>query len=350
MVLAPGGGRSKGMLIGAVGGAIGLVVVVAALTLGGGDDSSTDGTKASTTPGSTLPGTATTASSGRGLDAIVSAVPMGQAPISDIRALTVDQQGALYIVGVDAVVLRVSDGESAPIANSNPALGVPGGVAVAPDGTVLLTTSAGIVAIAGGGSPTVVLDAATAGLGATPGPITLDGLGNMYFADNDTHRIIRRGTDGVLSLIAGSGVAATPGPLVGDGQPAGTVPIGVITGLAIDPGGNLVFADATTLAVRQVAGDGTLSTLASGGAFLSLDGLAVDAAGRVYVADSVSGAIVRIADGTIEIVIVRQDGIEPVDGVAASESSVTAVGAITIDRVGTLFFEDGATVRSLSVA
>ena len=354
-VSSPGSGRSKGMLIGAVGGAVGLVVVIAALTLGGGDDKSTSGTTApTTTSGSgantTLPGTASTTPSGRGLDAIVSSVSMGQTPISDIRALTVDQQGAVYIVGPDAFVLRISGGQSAPVANSNPTLGVPGGIAVASDGTLLLTTSAGIVAIAGGGSPTVVLDAATAGLGATPGPIALDGLGNMYFADNDTHRIIRLGTDGALSLIAGSGAAATPGSLVGDGQPAGTVAIGVVTGLAIDPAGNLVFADSTTLAVRRVAGDGTLSTLASGSAFLALDGLTIDAAGRVYVSDSVSGAIVRITDGAIELVIVRQDGVEPIDGVAARDSSVTAVGAITADRAGTLYFEDGASLRSLSVA
>ncbi len=343
---SPGGGRSKGLLIGAVGGAIGLVVVVAALTLGGGDDSSTsDGTNAPTT----LVNTATTAPGGRGLEAIVSAVSMGQTPISDIRALTVDQQGAVYVVGGDGLVLHIANDEATVIANSNPALGVPGGVAVASDGTVLLTTSQGIVAIAGGGSPTVVLDAATAGLGATPGPIALDGLGNMYFADNDTHRIIRLGTDGALSLIAGSGVGATQGPPVGDGQQAGTAPIGVVTGLAIDPSGNLVFADATTLSVRQVAGDGTLSTLAGGGAFLALDGLTVDTSGRVYVSDSLSGAIVRIDNGTIEVVIVRQDGVESINGVAANQTSVTAVGAITIDRAGTLFLEDGETLRSVSI-
>ena len=125
--------------------------------------------------------------------------------------------------------------------------------------------------------------------------------------------------------------------------------IGVVTGLAIDTGGNLVFADATTLAVRQVAGDGTLSTLTAGGAFLSLDALAVDSAGRVYVADSASAAIVRLTGSTTEVVIAQQVGVAPVDGVAANASSVTAVGAIAIDRAGTLYFEDGVALRSLSV-
>ena len=153
-----------------------------------------------------------------------------------------------------------------------------------------------------------------------------------------------------MSLIAGSGAAATPGSPVGDGTAAGTVAIGVVTGLAIDTSGNLVFADATTLAVRRVAGDGTLSTLTAGGAFLSLDALAVDSAGRVYVTDSASAAIVRITASTTELVIVQQIGVQPLDGVAANASSVTAVGAITVDRAGTLYFRDGAALRSLSVA
>ncbi len=388
VVRSPGSGRRKGLLIGAVGGGIGIAAVVAALTLGGGGDSPTgDGSvvslptsisAATTAPTasvaqSTSPvvDTSITAPTGRGVAAIVSAVSMGQAPISDIRAITVDPQGAVYVVGADAAVLQLDNGESTVIGNPDPALGPLGGIAVASDGTVLLSTATGVQSIVGGGAPTMLLDAGTAGLGATPGPITLDGVGNLYLADNDTHRIIRRGTDGALSLIAGSGAAATPGPLVGDGQPAGSVPIGTITGLAIDPAGNLLFADSTALAIRRVAADGRLSTLAGGGAtpvaaadgtwiadgvaantiaFLALDGLTVDASSRVYATDSVSGAIVRIiADGTVELVIARQVGVEPIDGVAARETAVTAVGAISTDRVSTLYFQDGPTLRSLSV-
>lgn len=389
VVRAPGGGRRKGLLIGAVGGGIGIAAVVVALALGGGSDGSPTGDGAgvpvptsvsAATPAPTptasvvesaaqVVDTSIAAPSGRGVAAIVSAVSMGPAPISDIRAITVDPQGAVYIVGADAAVLRVANGESTVIGNPNAALGVPGGIAVTSDGTVLLSTPTGVQSIVGGGAPTVLLDAAAAGLGATPGPIALDGVGNLYLADNDSHRIIRRGIDGSLSLIAGSGAAATPGLLAGDGQPAGSVPIGTITGLVVDPAGNLLFADSTTLAIRRVVANGTLSTLAGGGAapvavadgkwiadgtaantvaFLALDGLAVDASSRVYVTDSVSGAIVRIStDGTVGLVIARQVGVETVDGVAARESAVTALGAVSTDRAGTLYFEDGPTLRSL---
>ena len=143
----------------------------------------------------------------------------------------------------------------------------------------------------------------------------------------------------------------------------------MVSGLAIDPSGNLVFADATVLAIRQVSVQGTLSTLAGGGSvallnadgswvadgtpardvsFLAIDGLTVDAIGRVYIADSASGAIVRHDGGAIEIVIARQIDVAQVDGVGARQSSVTSVGAVSTDRSGNLYFEDGPALRKIS--
>ena len=399
VVHAAKGGRRRGLLIGAGGGAVGVAAVVAALTLGGGSPASDDSAVPASTAGSAVtappspdttaaPDTTPSASvtepsaspvdttvdvaTGRGLAGTVSAVVTDPVQFSDIRAVTVDSQGVVYLVGADAAVARLADGESTVVGNPNPALGVPGGVAVTADGTVLLSTPTGIQSIGIDGTATMLLDAVAAGLGATPGPITLDGVGNLYLADNDTHRIIRRGVDGSLSLIAGSGATPTPGPIVGDGQPAGSVPIGVVTALVIDPTGNLLFTDATALAIRRVAADGSLSTLAGGGgtpiavadgtwvadgtaadaiAFLALDGMTVDASNRVYVADPVSGAIIRIgADGRVELVIARQLGFEPIDGVAANATSVAAIGALATDRVNTLYFDDGIRLRSLPIA
>ena len=387
----PRKGRSKGLVYGAVGGGIGVAAVVAALTLGGGDpekQSSADATTtvpaaavasasdstvdAKTVDVATLPVATvvdTIAPTGRGVDNVVTAVSLGETPIADVRALAVDQQGGVYVAGADGSILRSVNGEVTSVAPADVTRGNPGGMVVTSDGSVLLSTTTGVSSIRDGVS-TSLLDAVTVGLGATPGPLALDGLGNLYLADNDTHRIIRRATDGVLSLIAGSGVAAEPGAPAGDGQLADTVAIGVVSGLAIDPSGNLVFADATALAVRVVSSDGTLSTLAGGGAtkvagadgsfvgdgvaasdiaFAALDGLAVDGSSRVYVADSASGAIVRInTDGSIEIVITRRTDVAQVDGVPAHDSSIAAIGAISIDPAGDLFFEDGPTLRTIA--
>ncbi len=380
-------GRSKGLVYGAVGGGIGVAAVVAALTLAGGDSekqvsleatttipvsqstqqvvtTATSPSSEPTTPSSTSPSESTR----RGVGNVVTTVSLGEALIADIRALAVDQQGSVYVAGADGSILRSGDGEATSVAPADPTRTNPGGMVVMADGSVLLSTTTGVTSIRDGVS-TSFLDAVNAGLGATPGPLALDGFGNLYLADNDMHRIIRRGTDGTLSLVAGSGVAAASGAPVGDGQPAGTVAIGTVAGLAIDTVGNLVFADSATLAIRQVSVDGTLSTVVGGGAvalssadgswfadgtaardlaFLAIDGLTVDGSDRVYVADSLSGAIVRIDGGLIELVIARQADVARVDGVAAHESSIGVAGSLSVDRGGTLYFEDGASLRTIS--
>lgn len=398
-------GRRKGLIFALAGGGIGVAAVVAAVTLGGGSSPSgtpaTDGaagtaqvvattdtasagstagatptappvteptSTGSTSPGTTSPGTAPVPTPNRrGVAAIVTALPTGDAVVTDVRALAVDQTGAVYVASADATVVRIAAGEASVVFPADPTVGAPGGLVIGLDGSVLMSTPAGVRSISAGGS-TLLLDAAASGLGTTPGPLALDGVGNLYLADNDTHRIIRRGVDGSLSLIAGSGAAAEPGPPTGDGQPAGSVALGTVTGLAIDASGNLVFADSTSSAVRQVASDGTLSTLAGGGgtpvaggdgswvadgaaasdvAFLTLDGLTIDPANRIYVTDATSGAIVRIAGGAIELVIVRQADVTAADGVPARDSAITAIGALAIDRSGNLYFGDGAGVRSI---
>ena len=275
---------------------------------------------------------------------------------------------ALSLLANEATLLRVSGGNVELLASLDPAEGIPGGIVVTSDGSVLLSTSAGARSFLGGGSA-LLLARADAGLGATPGPLALDGVGNLFLADNDNHRIIRRGTDGALSLVAGNGGIAVPGPQLGDGQPAGAVALGYVTGLVVDGGGNLVLADSGALAVRVVAPAGTISTLAGGGStplagldgglaadgtpapdieFGAIDGLAVSSSGTAFVADLASGAIVRIAaDGGIQVVIARNPSVGAVDGVAANQSSISALGALTY-RDGVLYFEDATSLRKIA--
>jgi sugar lactone lactonase YvrE len=373
----PRNGRRFGPIVG-VGAVVGAVAVVAIIAMGGG---SNDGTSSSTTAaGVVVTSGASSTTAGRGVDAIVDRVAFGEtgagtgipgpalaAGVSGITSVAVDASGSVYVATLDSTVLRVTGTEVALAATLDPAEGPAGGLAVANDGSVLVSTSAGVRSFAGGVS-TLLLDAAANGLGATPGPIALDGVGNLYVADNDTHRIIRRSTDGSLSLIAGSGIAATAGGLSGDGQNAGIVAIGTITGLAIDGRGNLIFTDATLQVLGLVSSDGTMSTIAGGGTtplggpgawvadgtpgreviFGSIDGLTVDVGDRAYITDSTSGAVVRIdTGGTIELVITRTAG-GSLDGVPASDSSVGAIGALVIDRSGTLFFVDGVSLRGIA--
>jgi len=268
--------------------------------------------------------------------------------------LAIDDSGAIVAAGADSAILQITDVDSVSVLGTVPD-GVPGGVAVAPDGEVVVSTSAGVRQVSDGA---LVLDGATAGLGSTPGPLAFDGVGNLYLADNDNNRIVRMGTDGSLSLVAGNGSdpAGTP---PADGA-AIDVAIGPVTGIAIDGTGRLLFADAGTNTVRAIVADGTISTLVGGGATAldvssgipdgttardlalgSVSGLSVAGNGRIAVSDDVDGAILIVdTDGSLSIVASR----------AATDPSqaIGTVGPLAFESRDTLAFADGVTIRRIS--
>jgi len=378
-----------------VGAVVALGVVGVVALVGGGSNSkgtlgdvttvppATSAPVVTTTPGSTavtttVAGVTTTVAAttsapvltvpGQGLDATVDLLAFGstagsgipgpapKAGVKGIVAVATDTAGATYVAAQEGAVLKIAGGQVSNLAT----VATPGGIAVQSDGTVLVSTPKGVSAIKGG-AVSVFVDGASVGIGATPGPLVLDGVGDLYIADNDHHRVIRRGPDGSLSLVAGNGQAASPGGTITDGQQAVTASLGKVVGLAIDLKGDLLIADRGVEIVRSVAHDGTMTTLAGGGSTtpatgvqprdLSLKGLAgvaVDPTGRWYVTDDEAGALVRSTDGgVVEIVIHRQSTGKVVNGVPASQSSVGTVGALIVNTSGDLQFADDATLRHL---
>jgi actin-like ATPase involved in cell morphogenesis/sugar lactone lactonase YvrE len=323
--------------------AAGAVAVAAVATLGGDDDTDTSAASAVTddsTGDST--GAATPVAAGVQVTPIAfgAAAPGAGIPgpalsagVSGVVDLAVDPSGALLVLTPEGTVLRVADGTVALLAQLDVSGGPPGGIAVAPDGTVAVTLTTGAVSVtADGAAP--LLDAATAGLGPIAGPLAFDRAGNLYLTDDANHRIVRRGIDGALTLVAGNGLVPDSGVAAGDGSLAGTIAIGTIRGLDIDAGGDVVFVDATAVAVRLIAPDGTVSTRATGESVDSAGGLAVDATGAVYVSNRTTGAIVRLrADGATDTLVTRSPG---------------AVGAIAVDADGSLLLVDGTSIARLT--
>jgi sugar lactone lactonase YvrE len=123
------------------------------------------------------------------------------------------------------------------------------------------------------------------------------------------------------------------------------------SGLAMDRSGNLYVADTGNHAIRKIAADGTVTTLAGNGKpgfadgrgaaaqFNGPVGVAVDDAGIVYVADTYNDRIRRIApDGTVSTVAgIGQPGM--VDGAAASAAFDTPAG-IAVAKDGSLYVAD----------
>jgi uncharacterized protein (TIGR03437 family) len=138
---------------------------------------------------------------------------------------------------------------------------------------------------------------ATSGILVQAQGLATDGAGNLYIADAGDHRVRRVAANGVIETVAGTGIVG----FSGDGGPAAQAQLNSPYGLALDAQGNLYIADLGNARVRRVALDGTIATVAGGGALpaggvndgspatmLALSAprnLAFDYGGNLYISD-----------------------------------------------------------------
>jgi sugar lactone lactonase YvrE len=97
---------------------------------------------------------------------------------------------------------------------------------------------------------------ATQALFYYPAAIAVDKNSNLYIADQNDYKIRKVAPDGTISHVAGTGQMGDSG----DGGPAASAAIGLITGLAFDPMGNLYLADYYSN-VRKIDTSGVISTV-----------------------------------------------------------------------------------------
>lgn len=191
----------------------------------------------------------------------------------------------------------------------------PDGVAAAPDGGVLVVEGLEnrVLHVSLAGAVTVVAGDGTRGFAGDGGPATAARLsrprgvavapdGSLLIADG-SNRVRRVGPDGIISTIAGNG-SPTPS---GDGGPAVDAGVRAPAGVAAAPDGGVLIA--TGNQVRRVRPDGVIVTIAGtgrgnfsgdGGPALAASlwrpsGVAAAAGGGVLVADAQVGRIRWIA-------------------------------------------------------
>ena len=229
--------------------------------------------------------------------------------------------------------------------------GRPGGLTVDSNGTLLLSLPSARVIwrVERGWAHSVSrIDIQAARDGVERSLVAPTGLssgpdGTIYVADAAGHRIWAAPPDGTWFLVAGSVYG------YGDG-PSGEARFRRPTDVAIGPDGTLYVADSGNHCIRTISPDGVVDTLAGSifdfgdgrgadGRFRQPSALDVDAEGNCYVADTGNNAIRRVApDGAVSTVAGSPPGGDA-DGVGMDVGMRWPTG-IVIGHSGELWVAD----------
>lgn len=187
---------------------------------------------------------------------------------------------------------------------------------------------------------------------ALPAAIAFDADGNLYLAETNHHLIRKVDPAGYISTVAGTGEQGYSG----DGAPATSAQMDSPTGLAVDPANNLYIADTHNQRIRKVsAASGIITTVAGTGisgfsgdgsagilARLSNPGaLALDQAGNLYIADTGNHRI-RELSGNGVLTTIAGNGLQAFagDNGPATSASIDSPSGLAIDAGGRLFIAD----------
>ncbi|MFN0167625.1 MAG: hypothetical protein ACKV22_14455 [Bryobacteraceae bacterium] len=189
-----------------------------------------------------------------------------------------------------------------------------------------------------------------------PSGVAVGADGSIYIADELNHRVRRVAPSGIISTVAGTG---SPGFGL-DGRTPTETPIASPTGVTIDPGGSLWFAERTGHRVRRITSGGIMITAAGTGSAgvdpddrpagtsrLSTPAFAVvDPKGDLYIADTENHRVRRVgAAGTLVTVAGNGNQGYSGDNIAAADAQLNRPSALAFDAAGLLYIADSGNNR-----
>jgi hypothetical protein len=219
-------------------------------------------------------------------------------------------------------------------------------VSPAYNGTITTIAGTGLSGYSGDGGP-----ATNAEIGG-PVFICTDNNDNIYMAQS--HRLRKIATTGIITTIAGTGVAGYNG----DGIPATSAQVNVVSGIAVDDTGNVYFVDGVNLRIRKIDTSGIIHTIAGTGVsgyspdgskadtaqFSLITMLSIDRFNDLYFLDN--ARFRRINHTTCFITTIAGTGIWGYsgDGGPATSAQIGG-GGIVVDTAGYIYLADGGNNR-----
>lgn len=186
-----------------------------------------------------------------------------------------------------------------------------------------------------------------------PQGVVMDNAGNLYIADKSNHRIRRVSSLGTISTIAGTGTAG----FLGDGGLATAARLNAPCDVCLDGLNNLYIADQNNRRIRKVdLSTGIISTIAgtgtagyNGDGILATSarlnnpyGVEADSIGNVYVGDLANNRIRLITKSTGLISTIAGTGVAGFsgDGGLATAAQIRNPSGLALDKSGNLLFAD----------
>ncbi len=191
--------------------------------------------------------------------------------------------------------------------------------------------------------------------------VALDRFGNLFIADSETQRVRQVASSGIISTYAGTGSLGYSS----DGIPAASAELYSPMGVMTDAYGDVYIADTYNHRIREVVGNGIVTTFAgtgTGGSGLENlppaqtqlrgpRGLCSSLTGIIYIVDTSNSRVLRVpVGGLVEIVAGNGTAGLAGDGGPGRTAELNQPDACAVDSAGNLFIADTLNHRIAKVS